>query len=452
MSSPSPLGQSVIDRVQFQRLKVLAFLPDLSKIRLWAPRGALAITDQVMISGSNFLLGVILARNGGPESYGAYMLMYTSFMLVANIYQAILIEPVNVLAPTLFPQSVNRYVRTVLRMHVIFALFIMLSGGLSLLAAARLRVRPELVNAFAGVMISTPCVLLFWLSRCFAYLELAPMRAVRGSAVYCGTLLTGLGISWLLHPLTPLIAYLCSAMGAISASLFLLHRYNLVGPASGEEPTIGNVWQRHWKFGRWGLGSVGLNWVQGNSVSLIVGPVLGIAQVGILNALGGLMLPMWQIVQAVGRVTLPRIAQIYHQHGGLAIKRPVLRIGAVLVLLTTAYWLVLCLFQRPLMHLLYGDRFIAYAGMLPIISLNLIAVAVSMTCDIAFNGMQSPRSSFGMKIIMVAVMLPVTIFVTWRFGLPGVVICLPSLAMSTAALMSFRLLRHWRNTPDARFS
>ena len=64
--------------------------------RSWIFRGGLAVADQGLISGSNFLLSVLLARWLSAEQYGAYALGYSLFLLAAGFHQALLIEPMSV--------------------------------------------------------------------------------------------------------------------------------------------------------------------------------------------------------------------------------------------------------------------------------------------------------------------------------------------------------------------
>ncbi len=57
----------------------------------WVTKGGLAILDYGLFSGSNFLLGVLLARWMAPEQYGAYALAFSIFILVTFLYQALIL-------------------------------------------------------------------------------------------------------------------------------------------------------------------------------------------------------------------------------------------------------------------------------------------------------------------------------------------------------------------------
>src|SRR5437879_1887053 len=65
----------------------------LRKALPWATKGGLAIVDQGLISGSNFLLGILLARWLVPEQYGAYALAFSLFLLLSFLYHSMLLEP-----------------------------------------------------------------------------------------------------------------------------------------------------------------------------------------------------------------------------------------------------------------------------------------------------------------------------------------------------------------------
>ncbi len=348
------------------------------------------------------MTGIFLARRAGPETYGAYMLLFAAFLLIANAHQALLLEPANVLAFSLFPGRNDRYLRVVLRLHGVFTAAFLALGGAALWLAPRLGMKTLLVNALSGMVIAVPCVLLFWLARAFAYLEFAPAAAVRGSAVYGGVLLVSiLGVARL-RGLTPESGYCCVAAASLAASLRLLVTRLPWGHADAGEPGTGQVWARHWNFGRWGLGTVGLSWAQTNSISFISGSLLGLRDVGGLNALVALLLPMLQVLNSAARLALPRIAQIYTLHGAGATRRPVIRVAFVLVTLTAAYALAISALRGTIFHHLYGERFMAYAWLVPLMGVHLVACGGIAACDIGFNSIQAPHASFPIKLLLVA--------------------------------------------------
>src|SRR5215207_5805684 len=82
---------------------------DAERTFSWVRKGAATILDQGLISGSNFVVTLALARLLGPESYGAYALVFSVFLLFAMLHQAILQEPMAVLASWHFSDRRREY-------------------------------------------------------------------------------------------------------------------------------------------------------------------------------------------------------------------------------------------------------------------------------------------------------------------------------------------------------
>ncbi|GIX47763.1 MAG: hypothetical protein KatS3mg131_1974 [Candidatus Tectimicrobiota bacterium] len=70
-------------------------MEDLSGERLvrWARKGGLAVLDQGLFSGANFLVNILLARWLPPEEYGAFAVALSVFYLLAGFHTAVLTEP-----------------------------------------------------------------------------------------------------------------------------------------------------------------------------------------------------------------------------------------------------------------------------------------------------------------------------------------------------------------------
>jgi len=109
----------------------------------------MAIFDQGLISGSNFFLGIVLARWLGAEQYGAYALAFSTFLLVSLIYQALLLEPMSVFGSSTYRGSVRQYLGGLLWLQAaIAAVFVALGTTASVV---HYHGRPALQFAFIGM-------------------------------------------------------------------------------------------------------------------------------------------------------------------------------------------------------------------------------------------------------------------------------------------------------------
>lgn len=113
--------------------------------RTWIPKAASSIADQALFSGSHFLVSILLARWLTPEQYGGFAIAYTVFILLASLYEALLIEPMLVFGSGKYASRFTQYLSTLIYSHVWIAAVIvvvlamasalaMLSGSKSLAA------------------------------------------------------------------------------------------------------------------------------------------------------------------------------------------------------------------------------------------------------------------------------------------------------------------------------
>ena len=75
----------------------------------WLSKGVLAVLDQGLVSGSNFVIGVLLARSLGPEQYGSYALAFSIFLFLAAFHQNLVLSPLSVFGPSQYSQRTRDY-------------------------------------------------------------------------------------------------------------------------------------------------------------------------------------------------------------------------------------------------------------------------------------------------------------------------------------------------------
>src|SRR5258708_19591078 len=85
--------------------------------------------DHGLISGSNFLLGIVLARYLGPEQYGAYALAFSTFMLLSLIHHALAMEPMSGFGPSLYRKTLRDYLGLLLLLHLVGPPIIVVCGA-----------------------------------------------------------------------------------------------------------------------------------------------------------------------------------------------------------------------------------------------------------------------------------------------------------------------------------
>ena len=402
-------------------LHIIPFRERLGSLKAWLPwvgRGTLAVADQALISGSNFVMGILMGRWLPPESYGAYALGFSIFLFLASFQNALILEPMSVFGPTTYSKNLSGYVGRLVRLHFLLAFFLaaLVAAGIGVLHY--LTNDRSLASALWGVCIAVPLILFFWLCRRASYLRLAPALAARSASVYCLIVILLLVTAHTFRWLSTLTAFLVQSAAALVASALLLVSFR---PQIGSQPGLSNsaIIRQHWHYGRWAVGTVFVYWLSGNGYYLIVAAVLQMRDVAALRALQNLTLPFSQFMAAISLLVLPWASARFAEDSRYQFRQRIRVISFVFVGTGSAYIALLWLFGGRLIGILYAGRYSEFAYLLPLVAAPMVLLAFSQGYSIAIQAMQHPSDIFlgyaaaGLATILSGVPL------TRRWGLPG---------------------------------
>jgi O-antigen/teichoic acid export membrane protein len=429
-SRPEPVF-STVKSVEIPVDSVIAQLPSfapslldklgLDKLRLWINKGGLALLDQGLISGSNFILSMLLARWLTPESYGVYALAFGIYVLLQLVYGALVLEPMAVFGGAAYRQCLRQYCRSLLWIHLVIAGVICLLMGGSAAVTHALGWTNGLPGALLGVALSSPCLLLLWFARRAFYLEMSPAKAATGSILYCVLLLGGLCIVYRSGLLSPLKVFVLMGAAALLADLFLLTRLKSELPTGGPAPVIRETWRRHWGYGRWALASCVASWTPTYIFYPLLSTFSGVAQSGELRALMNFFSPLDQTLSALSLLFLPYAARMRAERGrkGLA----VLTRNLMVLSLAGAgiYWGLINEFREPVFRLLYAGKYANISHLVPVLALGSMFWSAGYGPAIALRAMESPYFIFLAYLATTLISVIVGIPATRAFGLKGAV-------------------------------
>jgi O-antigen/teichoic acid export membrane protein len=406
----------------------------------WMRKGTATIFDQGLVSGSNFLLTVILARWLGPAQFGAYVMIFSVFLLLANVHQAVLIEPLSVLEPSLYPGKRSHYLGSVICLHVL------LCSGISvlLLVAAAITSRMDyaaVAGALAGLALAMPCILLLWLARSGLYLGCEPARAAVASLVYCIVMMAGLVTVYRLRLLSPFSTFCLMGMSSLVAASVLLHRLKPHFQAD-RSPGIREVWRSHWDYGRWSLAGVAVQWLVINGWYLLTGSLLGMKEAGCLGALSAFLQPLNHTMAALSRLAQPRLASIAARNGPRALKSPVFRLALLFTSGAAIYWSAISLFRAPVMNFVYGNKYMEFAHFVPAATVMGVFAATTVPSELGLRALLRPSALFRVGCISSVLTITFGPIALWRLGLPGVFLTTISASIVNMALTSIVFRRN----------
>jgi O-antigen/teichoic acid export membrane protein len=393
----------------------------LGKIMNWVHKGGLALMDQGLISGSNFVISILLARWLTPESYGAYAVAFGIYVLLMLIYGALVLEPMAVFGGAAYRSCQRKYCGSLLWIHLVLSLVILVLMGSTAAVTQSLGWHGGLPGALLGVGLASPCLLLLWLARRAFYLEMSPAQAATGSFVYCFLLLGGLFLLHRYASVSPLRVFLLMGAGALLADVWLLLRLRSELPHGDSAPAMSETLQRHWRYGRWALASCIASWVPTYIFYPLLSTFSGIAQSGELRALMNFFSPLDQTLSALSLLFLPYAARIQAEQGskGLAVLTRNLMVLSIVG--AVVYWTLIVKFSGPIFHALYGGKYTNVAYLLPVLAFGSIFWSAGYGPAIALRAIESPASIFVAYLSTTGISVLVGIPATRLYGLKGAV-------------------------------
>ena len=391
------------------------------KLLRWLTKGGLAVMDFGLISGSNFLLGVLLARWMSPDEYGAYALSFSLFILVSFLYQALLLEPLSVFSGSTYRDNIRGYLKATVWIHWGISFVVCAVLGLVVVGAKLFGHTPIFPIALSGMIIATPFILIHGLGRRGFYLKISPGPAAFGSSFYF--VLVTAGVFFIYHKgwLSAFTAFLVMGFASLVSGLVMLYQLNAaLDPATGQ-PSFRETWKKHWEYGRWALGACVVGWVPNYVYVPVVSSFSGLAAAGELRALMNLAAPVLQTYAALSMLFLPLAARIQDQGGKEAAEKLMRRLAALFVTGSLVYWAILLPMRIPVFHFLYNGKYIEASYLVPFFALETTIWSASLGPAILLRAMEAPRALFVANLAASVVAIVFGIPATKYFGLVGVV-------------------------------
>ncbi|MBZ5516212.1 MAG: oligosaccharide flippase family protein [Acidobacteriia bacterium] len=401
----------------------------------------MALLDQGLISASNFVIAVLLARQLSANDYGAYALAFEGLLFLSVLYGALVLEPMSVFGPSIYQDQLSEYLGTLLKIHI-GASIVATSGVLALAGVLRwLHRGGNLPAALVGVGFAVPCLLLFWLARRAFYIKLSPGNAALGALTYSAVLLTGLLVVTWRGGLSPLLAFLIMGLAAAITGVGMLVRLKPTRRLSAQTFSLKEVLKRHWAYGRWAVASSVAIWCSTALLYPLVGVFGGLAAVGGFKALMNLASPVGQAFVAVSLLSLPHASQVFHEAGSAGSERLRLRLSLLYAGGPALYWVLVCFLREPILRHLYAGKYLAMGGLVTWVALGSTLRIAATAQAIVLRSMQSPHVVFWAYLIGGMTTLLAGIPLTSIWGLRGAVMTL-TISSGMALAVAYMLARH----------
>ncbi len=393
----------------------------LKRLRLWGLRSTISFLDQGLTSLAGFGISLLLARWMIPEAYGAFAVAFATFLFISGFYNALVLEPLSVLGPSNHSHRFRQYFREQLVIHAILvgglAAALLGGGGILWLAVPA----NALAGAFIGSGLALPFVLLVWLARRMCYVLQRPSSAAIGSGIYLASVLAGLFTLRYLQIITPLNVFVLTGISSLLVGGILLRYAVLESKNIAESSDF--QWKRafaeNWTYGRWIIASTALNSVASQTQTFFVAAFLGLGAAGIFRAMQLPMLIMVHCLAAAGPLVLPALSYDFGQSRIQLLHQKARFVSLGLGGIEFVFVVLLMLYARRAQHFLFGERYVKYAVLMPVLGLVPVFMGLSMGYAMAMRASQKPQFDLVANAIAAPLALISAVGLLHYWGLAG---------------------------------
>lgn len=330
------------------------------------------LADQALVSGSNFVLGIVLARVLGLEGYGEYALAWMVVLFASSLHQAFMVSPLYVLMPA--QQDRGAYAAALLRVQNVISW----AAGAALFGALWIAQVTALVPLEMPVIASIAAVAVAFIHQDMLRRVLFALDRTQ----------TALVLDVVAYGAQVPLVLVAAQLGAVQVSdhLFLIAAA-LAGPAIvvhlqlartlNGSMALRQVVAQHWAHGRHLLATAVLQWSSGNVFIAAAGGLLGPAAVGALRMAQNLVGLLHVLFLALENRIPLEAARIRHGEGDGAMLVYMRRTALQAALPTVLLLVALVTFRQPLLELAYGmghgetsEVLVAFAGLYVLIFLG----------------------------------------------------------------------------------
>ena len=415
-----------------------------------ARRAAVTMTDQCFASGTNFAVGVVVARLAGAPGLGAFALAYAAWILLNTLHRALVTDPMAI-SRDVGGERESENLRQGFAAEIYLGLVataVFIAIGVVLIAAGQ--------RTFGDGMLAVAPWLIFldlqdyW--RWIGFMKGQPGKSLVNDVVFAIAQI----VAFLVIDVTGIhsVFAVVSAwgVGAVAGALYGLRQFSVRPGLSGGWSLL----RRGWHMSKWLAGTAVTNWGAGQVYLIVAAGLLGAAALGGLKAAQALVTgPSSIVIHAGGSFGLPEASRALADRGWSGLRRVSWWISAAGLLSVGVFGVVVIFDGAELLRLFYGASFIRYEPATRLTAVAFVISAFGLGPILTLKALKRTRQLFNVQLITLAVSIPAVAILAEAYGVTGAAAAaLFSNAAGLAALLLYQRAgrRALQETPSERES
>lgn len=386
-----------------------------------ARSGMLSLFDQGVVSGTNFLTMLILARSCSQDELGVYSLAWTVVLFLAAAQGNLITVPYTMYCHRQSDAALAEYAGSTLA-HQLLNSAAAVACFLGLNVLLSLGLGPAGLRPAAWVLLGViPFVLLREYARRFTFAHLALTTAIALDVVVAVLQLGMLLALRRLGLLSAAAAY--GAMGAACAVACLCWWLLDRQPMRFSKTRLLADWKRNWSFGKWALLSQ-LTGLVFYMLPWLLAAVHGEGATGELAACVTLVGLSNLFVRGLNNLLMPKAARAFGQRGPHGLYRVLRKATLCAAVVLGGLCLAVYFVGNLLAGMLYGPEYADTGSLVTMLALATLCDAMGLLASTGLWAMDRPGLGIVGDVAQLVVTLAVALWLVFPMGAMGIAIAL----------------------------
>ena len=306
--------------------------------------------DQAIVSGSNFLVGILLVRFLGLENYGIFALLWMGILFALGVNQSFVTKPLLSIAPKMESEQQNQYISDLHWVQILVGVVFLIISFITYFFADFFFEKniSQLILPLGGIIF---CQLLHDFYRKIGFVKNQIFQVLWIDIIlYGGQIIFIIGLIWVGK----------INLWSLMMALLIVHICSILWSwinFKKEKISIKNLQQitsRHFHFSKWLLGTSILQWLSGNYFIIVGASILGALAVGAIRMVQNIMGLCHILFLAMENLLPIEAARQYHLDGEYALTHYLRKMTIQLGLGFCIILLLISLLSPQILHALYG--------------------------------------------------------------------------------------------------
>ncbi len=319
-----------------------------------------ALADQAMVSGSNFVTGILLARTLGITEFGRFTLAWIVVLFVQSIQHAAINAPMMSIGPKQEASEKSAYFGVMFTQQFIFsalsASLVFVGIKASAVFFPSWGVEPLVLPLTAAVFFSQ---IQDFLRRYYFTIKNPAKSFISDFIRYIGQIAVLFILLFSMQQaITTAIAIWVMVGTSSTAILLILIKLPSI---SWSAHSWNSVMSRHWRFSKWLIASSLTQWLTGNLFFVMAGAMLGVSVVGALKAAQNLMGLAHILFLGLENIIPMRATRNFVSGGYQALSKYLYHVTLLGTVVTATIALLFSIAPDFWFALLFGEQFVQHS-------------------------------------------------------------------------------------------